>query len=184
MGDTIRGDTLSGDVILQLVPLTAQAFAPFGEVIETRGTEPRMINEGTCRRFDDLATVDVNADGGRPLISIFEATPREFPLRIRALERHPLASQAFFPLDFSPFLVVVAESAAAVAAGRLQAFVSSGDAGVNYRRGTWHHSLLAIGRISRFIVVDRGGPQENCDELSVDVAVWVNAVSGGATESR
>jgi ureidoglycolate lyase len=162
------------DIVLRPIALTAEAFAPFGDVIDTRGRAPLVINEGTCRRFDDLASIDVAAEGGRPVLSVFESTYRELPLRIRALERHPLASQAFFPLDAWPFLILVAESDAAVAAGRLRVFLSSGNEGVNYRRNVWHHSLLALARPSRFLVIDRGGPLDNCEEKTVDAATWVS----------
>jgi ureidoglycolate lyase len=153
-------------------PLTPDAFAPFGDVIQTAGRVPRLINEGTCERFDDLAPVDVLAGGGRPLISIFKAVPRALPFEVRVLERHPLSSQAFFPLDGVPFLVVVAEDGE-VGGGpswgnRIRAFRASGHQGVSYRRNTWHHALLAIGQISHFLVVDRGGPGENCEEARVE----------------
>ena len=80
------------DIVLRATALTAEAFAPFGDVIETAGRDSRWINEETCRRFDDLAQVDVGEAGGRPLISIFEASPRSLPLRISTLERHPMSS--------------------------------------------------------------------------------------------
>ena len=153
---------------MKAVPLTAEAFAPFGEVIQAAGHAPRLINQGTCERYHDLAPVDVLADGGRPLISIFKATPRPLPFEVRSLERHPLSSQAFYPLDGVTFLVVVAESP-----DRIHAFRAAGDQGVSYRRGVWHHALLAIGQTSRFLVVDRGGPGENCDEVSVEPGVLV-----------
>jgi ureidoglycolate lyase len=157
-------------MVLKAEPLTSEAFAPFGDVIQIAGRKPRLINEGTCERFDDLAPVDVLADGGRPLISIFKAVPRELPFEVRVLERHPLSSQAFFPLDGVPFLVVVAQDGASGApwGTRIRAFRASGDQGVSYRRNTWHHALLAIGQTSHFLVVDRGGPGENCDEVAVD----------------
>jgi ureidoglycolate lyase len=161
------------DIILRPAPLTATAFAAFGDVIETEGRESRWINESTCRRFDDLARIDVWEEGGRPLLSVFEASPRPLPLRIRSLERHPLSSQAFFPLEARPFLVVVAEEGPSPIAERLRAYVSSGRQGVNYRRNIWHHSLIALDQASRFLVVDRGGPQENCEVLSIDDAVRV-----------
>ena len=63
-------------MLLQAEPLTPEAFAAFGHVIQVEGHVPRRINEGTCERFDDLAPVDVLAEGGRPLISIFKAAPR------------------------------------------------------------------------------------------------------------
>jgi ureidoglycolate lyase len=162
------------DIVLKAEPLTAAAFAPFGDVIEAAGRAARLINEGTCERFDDLAPVDVLADGGRPLISIFRAVARPLPFAVKTLERHPLSSQAFYPLDGAPFLVVVAEPGKSVSAGTIRAFRAAGDQGVSYRRNTWHHALLAIGRTSRFLVVDRGGPGENCEEVPVDPAVVVS----------
>jgi ureidoglycolate lyase len=161
------------DIVLRPTALTAEAFAAFGDVIETDGRESRWINDNTCRRFDDLARIDVAAGGGRPLLSVFEATPRPLPLRIRVLERHPLSSQAFFPLQARPFLVVVAEDGELPVADRIRVYLSSGRQGVNYRRNTWHHSLIALDQTSRFLVVDRGGAGENCEEISVGDAVLV-----------
>jgi ureidoglycolate lyase len=162
-------------MLLKAEPLTAEVFAPFGDVIQTAGRAPRVINEGTCERFDDLASVDVLANGGRPLMSIFKAAPRPLPFEVRALERHPLSSQAFYPLDGVPFLVVVADDGDAGTpwSNRIRAFRAAGDQGVSYRRNTWHHALLAIGQTSRFLVVDRGGPGDNCDEVAVDPVVLV-----------
>jgi ureidoglycolate lyase len=164
-------------IILRPTALTAEAFAAFGDVMQTEGRESFWINDATCRRFNDLATIDVAEAGGRPLISVFEAIPRALPLQIRMLERHPLSSQAFFPLDAVPFLVVVAEDGLGDPAGRLRAYWSSGIQGVNYRRNTWHHPLIALHRTSRFLVVDRGGPGKNCEEVAVDSVVHVTAAS-------
>jgi ureidoglycolate lyase len=158
----------SSEITLRATALTAATFAPFGEVIEIEGRASRLINAGTCRRFDDIAQIDVMQNGGQPLLSIFEADPRTLPLRVRVLERHPLSSQAFFPLEGRPFLIIVADDGAAPIAQRIRAFLSSGSQGVNYRRNTWHHALVALHQVSRFLVVDRGGPGENCEEIAVD----------------
>ena len=155
------------EIVLRAAALTAEAFAPFGDVIEIEGRQSRWINGNTCRRFDDLAQVDVLESAGHPVLSVFEASPRALPLQIRALERHPLSSQAFYPLEERPFLVVVAQDGPSPLAGRIRAYLSSGRQGVNYRRNTWHHSLIAIGRTSHFLVVERGGPDENCEEVPV-----------------
>jgi ureidoglycolate lyase len=162
------------DIILRAAALTAAAFAPFGDVIEIEGRDSRWINESTCRRFDDLAQVDVGEAGGRPLLSIFEASPRSTPLKIRMLERHPMSSQAFYPLQARPFLVVVAAEGSLPIASGIRVFLSSGSQGVNYRRNTWHHSLIALEQKSKFLVVDRGGPGKDCEEITVDPAVLVN----------
>jgi ureidoglycolate lyase len=161
-------------MMLKASPLSAQAFAAFGEVIEVAGHSPQWINQGTSQRFDDLAHVDVLAQGGRPLISIFRATARALPFEVRALERHPLSSQSFFPLDRRPFLVVVAQPAQSPLAAGVQAFLSSGQQGVSYRRNTWHHALLALEQNCDFLVIDRGGPGPNCQEAPLDEPVLVD----------
>jgi ureidoglycolate lyase len=163
-------------MLLQPTPLTAAAFAPFGDVIETAGRASRWINHGTCERFDDLAQVDVAGEGGRPVISIFRATPRELPLQLRGLERHPLSSQAFYPLQQLPFLIVVAEEGSGPVAPRVRVYLSSGRQGVNFRRNTWHHELLALHQTSLFLVIDRGGPGENCEQLAIEDGISVAAL--------
>ncbi|MCS5516377.1 ureidoglycolate lyase [Pseudomonas qingdaonensis] len=43
---------------LVIEPLTKEAFAPFGDVIETDGSDHFMINNGSTMRFHKLATVE------------------------------------------------------------------------------------------------------------------------------
>ena len=147
------------------VPLTRDGFAPFGEVIETHGAERRVINEGSTVRFHDLARVDVAAAGGFTLINVFRAQPLPLPLTVRIMEQHPLGSQAFIPLDTTPFLIVVAPAGAAPGPAELRAFVTDGRQGVNYARGVWHHPVIAMARETDFVVVDRGGPGDNLVEM-------------------
>jgi ureidoglycolate lyase len=81
------------------------------------------------------------------------------------LERHPLGSQLFMPLSADPFVVVVAPPAAVPDREAVRAFLTNGRQGVNYRRGAWHHPLIALAAGREFLVIDRGGPGENCDEF-------------------
>lgn len=145
-------------------PLTAAAFARHGEVIETSDkAEQRSINEGHTTRFHDLARLELTRADGRPLVSIFRSEPLARPVTIRLMERHPLSSQAFFPLSGRPYLVVVAGQGALDAAG-IEAFIAAPDQGVNYAPGTWHHYSLALEGVSDFLVIDRGGAGEDLDE--------------------
>jgi len=155
------------DIVLRAQQLTADAFSPFGEVIETGARLPELINAGTCECFADLARIDVLEAGGRPRVSLFRAQPRSLPLPVRGLERHPLSSQAFVPLERHPFLVVVADAGDTVTTANVRAFLASGLQGVNYRRNTWHHALIALEGISHFLVVDRAGADPNCEETLV-----------------
>ncbi len=161
---------------LNVEPLTREAFAQFGDVIETRGAAQCPINEGTSQRFHDLATIDVLENEGRPLVNIFRAQPQVLPLRIRALERHPLSSQAFMPLNGQRFLVVVAPKGDHDPSGSVRAFVTDGRQGVNFHRGVWHHGLIALGTESEFLVIDRGGPDENCDVLELPEPLTIAAI--------
>ena len=149
-------------IVLIVEPLTAAAFAPFGDVIEPASAKKRYpVNDGTAERFHDLAEVDTATDHGRTLVSIFRAEPRQLPFDIRMLERHPLGSQAFVPLNMHPYLIAVAESPEQTP----RVFRADRGQGVNYRRGTWHHPLIALDARSDFLVIDRGGGGHNCDEM-------------------
>ena len=149
-------------------PLTAQAFAPFGEVIEASArAERREINHGLAVRFHDLAAIDVAESGGRAVVSLFRAQPLVPPV-LKVMERHRLGSQAFVPLDGGPYLVAVAP-AGPLDPQAIQVFRAAGDQGVNYRKGTWHHFLLALEPAS-FLVIDREGAEEDCDEVELAAA--------------
>jgi ureidoglycolate lyase len=157
---------------LAIEVLTPEAFAPFGDVIQTDGAKRIPINLGTTIRFHDLATLDVADAGGRPLVNLFRGQPRTLPFEVRMLERHPLGSQAFVPLDDRPYLVVVAP-AGDLDPARIRAFVTQGWQGVNYAKGVWHHPLIALGQRSDFIVVDRGGDGLNLNEQDLPESLWL-----------
>ena len=155
---------------LVIEPLTAEAFRPYGDVIEaTDAARHFTINEGFAERYHDLARVDVATQGGRTLISIFKAKPRTLPMQLLLLERHPLGSQAFMPLSQRAYLVVVAPATPLSPApdmAAIRCFRAEASQGVNYAPGTWHHPLIALDAACDFLVVDRGGApgDANCDE--------------------
>ena len=158
---------------LPIEPLTKHAFAPFGEVIETDGSAHFMINSGSTRRYHRLATVDTSAPEDQAIISIFSVQAQPMPITIRMLERHPLGSQAFIPLLGQPFLIVVAPVAPSPALDCVRAFRSNGRQGVNYHRGVWHHPVLALATNDDFLVVDRSGAGNNCDEYFFDEEAYL-----------
>ena len=156
--------------LLKIHPLTREGFAPFGDVIEAQGSPHFAINAGFAERFHDLANIDVAAEGGRPLISIFRGRPRPIPLKLTLMERHPLGSQAFFPMHDREWIVVVATGTNPVEPAALRAFRAAGRQGVNYARGTWHHPLIVLTPDNDFLVVDRGGGGANLEEVPFDDA--------------
>ncbi|MCJ2033385.1 ureidoglycolate lyase [Methylobacterium sp. J-068] len=146
-------------------PLTQEAFAPFGTVIDKAAVAPRPMNAGMARRFHDLAEVAVLGSGGRAVIGLVEAQPYALPLALTLVERHPLGAQAFLPLDASPFLVVVCPDEDGRPGAPL-AFLTAPGQGVCYGVGTWHGVLTPLGAPQDFVVVDRGGPGVNLEEFT------------------
>ena len=116
---------------LPIAPLTKEAFAPFGEVVEADGALVKAINQGFATRCDGLAGVDVSAEGGVVNISLFVAQPRPLPIRVEIMERHPLGTQLFYPLQDRPWLVLVC--ADPKDASTYRAFVASGRQGGELR---------------------------------------------------
>ncbi|EFL88603.1 ureidoglycolate lyase [Ahrensia sp. R2A130] len=144
-------------------PLTAEAFQPFGEVIELDASEQIAINRGKCIRHHRLATADVEGDVG---LSIFAGQPYALPHTVDLVERHPLGSQAFYPLGQHDWLVVVCEDDVGQPT-RPQAFLATTGQGVNIARNVWHGVLTPLYEPSNFIVMDRVSDGRNLEEFDL-----------------
>ncbi|WP_170413469.1 ureidoglycolate lyase [Ruegeria arenilitoris] len=147
--------------VLNLLPLTSEAFAPFGDVIEVAGDVDKYINQGKCARYHDRAALDFR--DGRAGISVFQSEAFSLPIKLDMVERHPDGSQAFLPLSDKPFVVVVAPDEDGVP-GQPIAFKTAPGQGVNYHRNTWHGVLTPLHAPGLFAVVDRIGNGPNLQE--------------------
>jgi ureidoglycolate lyase len=162
---------MSRDVVI--APLTARAFAPFGEVLEATGTPDKIINQGLCGRFHDLAALDIV--DGRAGISLFKSEVRRLPHELEMVERHPMGSQAFLPMTQDPFLVIVAPDEGG-RPGRPLAFRTAPGQGINLARNTWHGVLTPLVPPGLFAVVDRIGEGDNLEEHWFDQSWTVRDV--------
>ena len=142
-------------------PMTADAFAPFGDLLEAKGTPDKIINQGLCGRFHDRARMDFS--DGRAGISIFHAEKRDLPLKLDLVERHPDGSQAFVPMSHQPFLVVVAEDQNGTPQN-IRAFLTEAGQAINIHRGVWHGVLTPLYDPGLFAVIDRIGEGANLEE--------------------
>jgi ureidoglycolate lyase len=154
--------------------LSRQAFEPYGDVIETDGVVPESINFGNTLKFAGLADLAM-LDGKPGQLSIYRSRAIELPFRIRLMERHPLGSQAFYPLHDRPFLAVVA-AGQVVSPEIIRVFRTNGRQGVNIHAGIWHHYQLSLGQESDYIVVDRAqyGNGDNYQEYQLDENILVD----------
>jgi ureidoglycolate lyase len=161
----------SATTLLNPEPLTKHVFHEFGDVIETDGARHFGMNGDALERYYDLAEIDIGVDSGdkaRVAISIVETKQvATLPYRVEVMERHPLGSQAFIPLDEYPQLIVVAPATDELDVFGLRAFYSSGRQGINYRRGVWHMPMIALAAGQRWLIIDRMGRGSNCDEVAV-----------------
>jgi len=162
-------------ITLKALPLTSERFAPYGEVIETSRSASDAMNAARFERFDNLCNVDLSKDS-QVAVSIARCrTPTSLPLRLDMVERHPLGSQAFIPLSPCKMVIVVAPPEESVDADALRAFVSNGRQGINYRRGTWHMPLISLTAGQEYLIIDRGGDEPNCEEHTLDDAIYLEA---------
>ena len=146
---------------IAIEPLTAEAFRPFGDVLEAEGAPDKLINQGLCGRYHDRAALDFS--DGRAGISLFKAEARALPNELEMVERHPDGSQAFIPMTMQPFLVIAAPDQGGKP-GMPRAFMTAPGQGINFHRGTWHGVLTPLSEPGLFAVIDRIGDGPNLEE--------------------
>lgn len=157
---------------IKIQPLTADRFAPFGDVLDFSGEPDKLINQGLCGRYHDRAALSHH--DGRAGISLFDAVARHLPYQLEMMERHPMGSQAFLPMTDAEFLVIVAPDDNG-RPGEPLAFMTEPYMGVNYHANIWHGVLTPLSAPGRFAVIDRIGPGENLEEYWFDNAYVISA---------
>ncbi len=158
--------------MIEVQALTAEAFAPFGTVIEAAGKPSFMINAGRCGRYHDVARPQVLDAAGAVAISVGRSEGVSLPMSVDLLERHPLGSQAFIPMATARMVVVVAPDAGGPP-GMPVAFLSEPGQGVQYDAGTWHGVLAPLDEGADFLIVDRVGEGANLDEVVLEAPFTV-----------
>jgi len=146
--------------IIKPIKITRANFAAYGDLISSDDIKPMDINAGYAKRFDNLANINTSKDGGKTIVSIFSALKRNFPMKIDMMEKHPLGSQAFIPMNETTFLCFVAPPGESPEIDKLQSFIIPPKTGINYKPGIWHFPLIST-EDTDFLVIDRKGNSEN-----------------------
>jgi ureidoglycolate lyase len=163
---------------LRAEPLTAEAFAPFGQVLEAR-ERGRTSNQGTALRVDRVAELANTRAWCKPNLAMVRALPQPLPLAMRLLERHPASSQAFIPLRCTRYLVIVAPTAPGGEPdwSALRAFIAAEGQGINYAMGTWHHPFTALDEAAELAMLAwEDGSVGDCEERALPEPITVVAV--------
>ena len=128
-------------------PLTAEAFAPFGAVLEGPPAPGRVPMADTLANARPHAPVSLSVATVAPT--------KDLPLAVTVLERHEHSSQTFIPLSVSRYLVLATLDAPGGGPdlARLRAFVARSGQGVTYAKGTWHHPVTVLDAPASFAVL-------------------------------
>jgi ureidoglycolate lyase len=129
-------------------PLTARAFAPFGDMLEAPKTAGREW-------FDRSLS---NARGSSVPCSLsvmLKTEAASLPLTGMTMERHEFSSQSFIPMQGQPWLAVVAPEAdeGGPDMNRARAFLVRPDQGVTYAAGTWHHPFALLAAPATYAIL-------------------------------
>jgi ureidoglycolate lyase len=133
-------------VTIKPLPLTSEAFAPYGQVLQGSGaaTERKPF----ASRMHNARPL------AQPNMTYMRIAPEGRSVRIAVLERHPYSNQTFVPLNGTRQLVVVCPS---LPDGRpqvdaLHAFVAQGSQAVNYDANVWHAPRMALNAPGEFVM--------------------------------
>jgi ureidoglycolate lyase len=136
-------------------PLTAAAFAAYGQVLEMPAAAGRQ----------DFAARLVNSRASAsPNLALIRVEPAALPLKIATVERHPASSQTFVPLAGGRYLVVVMREKpdGGPDAAHARAFIATERQAINYDVGTWHVGMTVLDRPTSFCmtIFEDGGPDD------------------------
>ena len=149
-------------------PLTAEAFAPYGQVLQ--GTGPATERKEFASRMQN------GRPHAKPNMTYMKVLAATGPVLVRAVERHPFSNQTFVPLNGTRHLVAVCPSApdGSPLVERMEAFVASGSQAVNYDANVWHAPRTALSLPGEFVMFrwdDGGALDTELIALATPVAV-------------
>ena len=132
---------------LKVEEMTREAFAPFGILIDSRGS--------------------VEIDLGQGKHALTGATSERRDFRFDFMARHKLTMQVFSPLASSQSIIAVAppSDGDAPEAEKVRAFFVNGRLPYAYHKGTWHTPPFPVGEWASYLVVDRSGTLDDDWEL-------------------
>ncbi|KAF9469927.1 allantoicase [Collybia nuda] len=189
---------MSSKRVIPVLPLTPEAFAPFGQVIQAysdhaaapRGIKITPANGGSASKFHKISLLEssyVSSAGATPGISVYRCQPegsvKNGCLELKVLERHPFTNQAFIPMGAGygeglkdpgqQYLVVVAHNGLN---GRpnintVRAFIASAAQGIVYNTAIWHQPMTVLGEAMDFACVETqigDGSTSDCEIVEMD----------------
>ena len=95
---------------IEIESINLDNFSEFGHIIHKDfASEKISINQSTTIRHHNISDLALNNEDGISAISIFSGSPRNLPIEIKIMEKHPIASQSFLPVQNIDWLIVVSK---------------------------------------------------------------------------
>ncbi|KAF7321678.1 putative allantoicase [Mycena kentingensis (nom. inval.)] len=169
-------DVKAKGLVVPVLPLTPEAFAPFGQVVQAygdhaavpKGTSITSANQGSASKFHKLALLAASypAEAGATAgLSVYRCKPlqdidSDGTTALRIMERHPYTNQAFIPMGKGPreglndpgtqYLVVVARNGEGDRpdVDSVRAFLASASQGIVYDTAIWHQPMTVLEKAS------------------------------------
>ena len=147
---------------IEIESINLDNFSEFGHIIHKDfASEKISINQSTTIRHHNISDLALNNEDGISAISIFSGSPRNIPIEIKIMEKHPIASQSFLPVQNIDWLIVVSKEKNDMPdLDTMRCFHIQGDVGITYKKNIWHHPLL-VRKNQDFWIVDRIKKNEN-----------------------
>jgi len=150
--------------MIRALPLSVEAFAPFGDVVSAGLKAGAPANQGTAVRFDHCAPL-INARAhAKANLAVFRSVPKTLPFEVKLLEKHPHSTQVFLPMRCSRLLICVAPAllGGAPDVSQLKAFLCEPGQGISYNADTWHHPMVALDEAAELAMIafEDGSPDD------------------------
>lgn len=132
MNDAQMSSAAMREILLPVLELTPESFAPFGQLIAA-SRDGKVYDEE-----------DAQLELGRGIPRFYIMTLKHRPLSFHSITRHLLVTQCLASVGGKPWLVAVAPPvdpdnvAAQPDPGQIKAFRVPGDKGIKLHRSTWH----------------------------------------------
>ncbi|OVE81611.1 hypothetical protein BVY03_03145 [bacterium K02(2017)] len=156
--------------------LTQKEYQNYGDVLSIReDIAPVLANNGTAQRYNKLSNLkNKRPDSALPNLCFYHVKPQinanDKVFNIKMLEKHHFSTQIFSPMhNVDKYLVIVALGEDEPDLSTLKAFYASGEQGITYHPGVWHHPLIAMFQPSSFTcVVYEDGSQNDCQTFAIN----------------
>ena len=125
--------------MIKVEPMTAERFAPFGQVVDTP--------TGPARNYFSDALANRRSQAG-PSLSMAYRPPTPLPLVATQMERHKFSSQTFIPTDVGRWFVMVAphHPLGGPDMSLARAGLPKPGQGITFGADGWHHPLTGVDR--------------------------------------